>query len=535
MDAQIEKLFATPNGDGRWNDGSGLYSKALRQRDKGIVDPKVFEAFLDDVKRGICSGKHPITPPLFEGKSLVGGNDPRYRLNGPQASFAAQPLCDPSKKFSTAIPPTVGDADYAVELAELYWASLLRDVPFAQYEDTKSHPVVAAAVDHLNANLDHYRGPVDEHGKVTPRLLFRGGLPKGKRQKGAPAYFGDEQFGPYISQFCLWPTELGAQLIDQRMKTFLPGQKFLTDPNEWFAIQNGSAATKGIKYDPARRYLRDGCGLAAFTQVDELYQAYFIAFLVLNNTWKAPPNLGIPYDPPKGYKNQKPFGTLGGPDIAATLGAVAKAAINAVWYQKWAVHLRHRPEAGAGLVHLWKTSAKPLPEAAATFGGAFGKILEPALDACFKANGSYLLSQSFPEGSPTHPAYPTGHGTVAGACITVLKFFFDCEQQITKLTLPNGTVRAMLPTDNGTDLIEYQGSDAASMTIRGELHKLGHNISFGHGIHAGIHWRSDTDESMLLGESVAISFLEKQIATYPEKCSVSITLMDGKTKKTFKN
>ena len=31
----------------------------------------------------------------------------------------------------------------------------------------------------------------------------------------------------------------------------------------------------------------------------------------------------------------------------------------------------------------------------------------------------------FPEGSPAHPAYPTGHGTVAGACITVLKFFYD--------------------------------------------------------------------------------------------------------------
>jgi len=33
--------------------------------------------------------------------------------------------------------------------------------------------------------------------------------------------------------------------------------------------------------------------------------------------------------------------------------------------------------------------------------------------------------QSYPEGSPTHPAYPTGHGVVGGACITVLKFFFD--------------------------------------------------------------------------------------------------------------
>ena len=37
----------------------------------------------------------------------------------------------------------------------------------------------------------------------------------------------------------------------------------------------------------------------------------------------------------------------------------------------------------------------------------------------------YFLPQAFPEGSPIHPAYPTGQGTVAGACITALKFFFD--------------------------------------------------------------------------------------------------------------
>jgi hypothetical protein len=48
-----------------------------------------------------------------------------------------------------------------------------------------------------------------------------------------------------------------------------------------------------------------------------------------------------------------------------------------------------------------------------------------AVRVSFKANNSYFLPQAFPEGSPTHPAYPTGHGAVAGACITALKFFFD--------------------------------------------------------------------------------------------------------------
>ncbi len=48
------------------------------------------------------------------------------------------------------------------------------------------------------------------------------------------------------------------------------------------------------------------------------------------------------------------------------------------------------------------------------------------------------------------------------------------------------------------------------MTVNGELHKLAHNISFGHGIHEGIHWRSDTDYSMLLGEEVALIVFKRQ-------------------------
>jgi hypothetical protein len=65
------------------------------------------------------------------------------------------------------------------------------------------------------------------------------------------------------------------------------------------------------------------------------------------------------------------------------------------------------------------------------------------------------------------------------------------------------------------------------MTVNCELHKLAHNISFGHGIHAGIHWRSDTDYSILLGEAVALSFLQDQAFTYRENFSVNLRKLDG--------
>jgi hypothetical protein len=92
----------------------------------------------------------------------------------------------------------------------------------------------------------------------------------------------------------------------------------------------------------------------------------------------------------------------------------------------------------------------------------------------------------------------------------------------------------VVPADDGLSLQPYDGTDADDMTVNGELHKLAHNISFGHGIHAGIHWRSDTDESILFGEQVAIAFLHQQVKFYSEKCSVPIIKTDGTTE-TFAN
>jgi hypothetical protein len=60
-----------------------------------------------------------------------------------------------------------------------------------------------------------------------------------------------------------------------------------------------------------------------------------------------------------------------------------------------------------------------------------------ALSLSYIRNGSYLLSQAFPEGSPTQPAYPTGHGTVGGACITVLKFFLNGGATIANPVVPS--------------------------------------------------------------------------------------------------
>jgi hypothetical protein len=312
---------------------------------------------------------------------------------------------------------------------------------------------------------------------------------------------------------------LGRLAISQKIQTYSPGQDFMITEADWLSVQSGNPPSPSpAVLDPVARTMRCGRDCAAYTQVDELYQAYLIAYLVAN-TVALPPNQKSPY---KSYKHQKAFGTFGGPDISATLGAVARAALNAVWYQKWAVHLRHRPESGGGIVHLLKTNQLNAGDKAKLSN--FNIVLNSeALKESYAHNGTYLLSQAFPEGSPTHPAYPTGHGTVAGACITVLKFFLDGDAPFTY---------QVAPSSDGLSLLPYTGP--GPLLVNGELHKLAHNVSFGHGIHAGIHWRSDTDYSILLGEQVAIDYLTDQMYTYNESVDLEITKVDG-TKQPFKN
>jgi hypothetical protein len=485
QDARISAPKNVNNGDeAHYPDNGGTFTKGLPHDSFGRVDPTAYATF----KTALASGKFSD----FE-NIIMGGT---RTLNGPEAGMAfdlerpdniqfGQPQVPPA-------PPIAGDQT-ATELLEHYWASLLRDVAFTDYGSSALAELAAAEL----SGLPTYLGPRDIEGQVTTNLLFRGNFP-------------GETLGPYVSQFLVTPTSFGAQPLTQQMASYLPNIDYMANFNDWLTVQNGNYTGLENQIDPQLRYRRVGRDLAAFTHVDVLYQAYFVAFLVLAG-------IGAPLNPGNPYirsKCQNGFGTLGAPDFAASLGEVAIKALNAVWYQKWFVHLRPRPEATGGQVHLVKigqganTDVKPSQVILNSVG----------LQQSFNKHGSWLLSQAFPEGSPVHPAYPTGHGTVAGACITLLKFFFDGN-----FIIPNPVV----PASEGLSLESYTGSDAEQLTVNGELNKLGHNISFGHGIHAGIHWRSDTDTSLILGEAVTLAFLKNRAKTYNEPLTVELTKFDG--------
>jgi hypothetical protein len=485
----------TTNGDeNRYPDHSASYSKGLLQDDIGVVNPAAWTSF----KKALNSGKNSD----FEAITIGGTRT----LNGPQGAYAYDMEGLDSVQFGNAPSPgdptglpvvpafdQISSAAYGAQLIELYWASLLRDVAFTDYPTNATAIAAAAEL----TTLPDYRGPRDILGNVTPGLLFRGNFP-------------GETIGPYVSQLMITPTAFGQQPIDQLMNTYLPGIDYMTDTTTFLEVQNGVSTGLSNQVDPTRRYLHDGRGLSAWTHSDVLFQGYLIAFLVLT-TLKVPVNPGNPY---VGSKTQNGFGTFGGPDYAASQGEAAARALARVWYQKWLVHLTHRPESGGGVVQQILTGNQSKIDAKLNKN----VLNSQAVAQCFAKYGTYLLSQPFPEGSPTHPSYPTGHGTVAGACITFLKFFFD-----ETYVIPNPQV----PSSDGLSLGAYTGEDAGQITVGGELNKLARNVSFGHGVLAGIHWRSDTDWSMTLGEAMTISVLQDKAQCYHEKFSVTFTKLDG--------
>ena len=351
---------------------------------------------------------------------------------------------------------------------------------------------------------------------VTPANLFRGQITVGD---------GNVQ-GPYLSQFLMQPTNFGAQPMNQLLQDFLPGQNFMTDPTSYLNAQNGIVSAS-VNMNPTFLYLNCGRSLAAYTHVDVLHQAYFTACLILAGI-KAPLNPGNPYI---GSKSEHGFGTLSPVDAFGTLPEMATRALKAAWFHKWVVNLRPRPEEYGGLVYAHLNNISPMPQAAAKLHADV--LNSQGLAQTLSTFNTSLLPQAFPEGAPGHPCYPTGHGTVAGACIATLKFFFDGSQPIRPLLLAAGS-DVMVPSDDGTQLIPYTGSDKDSLTINGELSKLAFNISFGHGIHAGIHFRSSTQQSILLGEAVGLSVLQDRARGYNEPFTVNITKFDGTTA-TIKN
>jgi membrane-associated phospholipid phosphatase len=310
----------------------------------------------------------------------------------------------------------------------------------------------------------------------------------------------------------------------QLYRTTRAGDDHMTTYARWLAIQNGVPATVRNTFDPVPRYIHDGRGLGEYVHgcqsgcpaspgermsaspFDASFFAAVNAALLLLSFGPEALDEGNPY---AALTDQSAFATFGPPHALDLVTRALNPALKAAWYQKWLVHRRVRPEEYAGRVHNHQLglATYPIPS----------KLLHSqAVADVFAAYGSYLLPMAYPEGCPTHPAYPSGHATFAGACVTMLKAFFE-----ESFPFPEPQV----PTDDGSALVAYRGT----LTVGGELNKLASNIAGGRLI-AGVHWRSDATAGLRLGEAVAISILSDLRATHAEEFGgFTLTTFDGTT------
>jgi len=493
-----------------------------------------------------------------------------YDLEGPDAQAVTMPPA-----------PALGSDELTAEMAEVYAQAILRDVEFTQFCCSeaitgKQDKSVSDVINKLN-HLDWFKDtdccnltPAErsrKRGNFTRQSVFRGITP------------GDD-VGPYISQFLLAGNSgingtdneplgdatrtnqsglisYGALNIDQRVRFAEPGIDYMTEWNDWLDVQNGADLRNHEAYvskEPARRFITTPRDLATYVHYDALYEAYLNACLILLGHG-VPFDPGIPYQGTDAKDHQQGFAHFGGPHILSLVTEVATRALKAVRFQKFNVHRRLRPEALAGRIE----KANVLSEMAPVLVD-IAQDLAPITSVIQAKNGNVLLPMAFCEGSPMHPSYGAGHATVAGACVTILKAFFDHKYPLDLAVKDDASKAYVARYDKKTHASRLEVVDVkeevevqargryrrvhsndkwwwaidhsklecrkAELTVEGELNKLASNISIGRDW-AGVHYFSDYIESIRMGEQIAIGILEEQKLTYGENFSMTVPLFDG--------
>ncbi len=476
-------------------------------------------------------------------------------LEGPDAQSVTMPPA-----------PTLKSDELAAEMAEVYLMALLRDTHFSQFRGSSLGKQLNADLcgcpcePKVNVNqamqilkklkwfsanccdlTEHERARHRSLDNLTLQTLFRGISP------------GDD-VGPYLSQFLLVGNSgingcddihevsdgkiaYGALRINQRVRLAKPCTNYMTTFEAWVDVQNG-ADMRGLEQyidKPAYRFITTPRDLATYVHYDALYEAYLNACLILLGMG-APFDPGIPFLGPDVQDKQQGFASFGVPHILTLVTEVATRALKAVRYQKFNIHRRLRPEALAGLIDRFKsvtdadtkTELAPVKDITDTLqaAGLLDQVVQH--NACQNQahdrnhddsakKDRYLLPMAFPEGSPMHPSYGAGHATVAGACVTMLKAFFDTGWELPCAFEPNADGSALVPVTVGQPL-----------TVEGELNKVAANIAIGRDW-AGVHYFTDYIESLRIGEQIALGILEEQKLGYNENFTMTVPLFDGTT------
>lgn len=474
------------------------------------------------------------------------------KLVSPQTALMYSLQGRPITLFPGFVLEGLQTAESAAQLIEVQLQAIMRHVKFEEYgtglgtdSDGAGGSKALKACAILNRLGDAFQGPRDSStGTVTPRVLFRG-ISSGVLT------------GPYQSQFALHDVSPLFSYNTVPHSQFVPevsATEFGVSWDDFIAIENGNiprpyGADKSILngrfFGPAKRHIIMGSDFSTMFHEDGPCEAFYYATQILLNH-------GFPFNPDSPYSNgtitkEAPFVSMGPIEIFSVLAEASHEAIKTVWAYKWLAHRSIRPEVFAGLVHRAKMTGnnefelheslfdQELSDWIIAYNkrqSDLGIVPDDRDRLSLEEASTYLLSQQYPEASPLHPSFLSGHASIAGACATVLKAYFNGDTKISDFLTP------VKPSSDGATLIPLSDLEGAKeMTVNSELHKLASNACLGSRNFAGIHYRRDADRGCELGEAVAIQWLIDQARKHNEDTftGFSITKFNGAKIRITKN
>lgn len=481
-------------------------------RSEGVVDPdQKVEHYLNAVREAA----DPSVATVFE---RGGKNDPdvdgRLFIGVPGVHSVSLAGMEAWRGVMPMAPDPTGPHT-AAEMIDLYAMEQLRDVPFVEWKNepgpddcdtTTTSDRFDDVYDPLTADLDRIGdADIDEDWWYgTDRLFVEAGV-------GAADWWG-----PYVSQFLLHDVDLWSLPTKQR---YLRYQEidYNKSRERWLDVLEGIAPTDddgsliSAELNPnppsetegGRGYLETPRHLATIVNAEPPYQEYLIAALYLLGRDWVDYDDGLAYvtreeGPVFNYTDNGPVGLL---DLIARAG---REALLAAFYQKYYAHFRCRPETYAGRIHAQEfnddSPGRDMFNIDALVADA--EILDRQRRLRAGGDGDPgFLSTVYQEGSPVHPAYPSGHSVIAGACGTILKTWFENADW-------NDEADYYLPVDRG------EGEHPPTMNdvpdghrgVHQEIDKLISNVGLAR-MFAGVHYYSDHYEGVKLGEQVAVGLL----------------------------
>lgn len=208
------------------------FHKTLPHDANGIVDAAAYNQLLDAIATGSLAAFDavPSGGPIKLANPLGGQV---YDLEGRD-----------SHDYGMRPAPSLGSAETAADMVEVYQQALTRDVNFS---DFGTSPLIKKAAGDLAALAD-FKGPINKFN------LFRG-------------IWDGEKTGPYISQFLYLNIPYGPKTIDQKYVSYQANQDFMTSFSEWLAIQNGQNPSQTLT-TTAPRYILNGRDLGYYVHKD---------------------------------------------------------------------------------------------------------------------------------------------------------------------------------------------------------------------------------------------------------------------------